>query len=209
MVEFGEKFTLQETMGSKDARKKWLNLPIVFNVSLLVSALCGTLSSCTEDVEDVENNQAKKEYIDEDDESKFVFNASAFNERRHKINTEDAVEMTLQLRNRLIQEPTGTRAIDDVANVYPLGFSKLITRASESSQMLDTMAYIVEFSNDGGFAIVASDNRMANPILALVEHGCYDDCMDNEGVDLFLEQAEEYILQNAELFEFGSFPFFD
>lgn len=61
MVEFGEKFTFHETMESKDARKKWLNLPLVFNVSLLVSALCGTLSSCTDDVEEIECEQTKAE----------------------------------------------------------------------------------------------------------------------------------------------------
>ncbi len=164
------------------------------NVFCLFSVF-GATTSCKDDTEEesVKNNANVQKIDDEKEEGGFVLNALAFGEDNHTISSLSAAEMALQLRSCLLHEDGVTRTTTSVEDVYPIGFSKALTRTSG----LDTMAYVVDFSNGGGFAIVASDNRMANPVLACVEQGSYEDCIDNEGIQFFMEQAEEYILQNA------------
>lgn len=59
-------------------------------------------------------------------------------------------------------------------------------------------AYVVNFDNGAGFAILADDARLPTNIFAYSESGTLDATTDNPGVLLFLEEAE-YYLANAPL----------
>lgn len=59
-------------------------------------------------------------------------------------------------------------------------------------------AYVVNFDNGAGFAILADDERLPTNIFAYCESGNLDATTDNPGVLLFLEEAE-YYLANAPL----------
>ncbi len=200
MSKTSEKFTSGSSVWGKIKSFSQMKNSTKFMVNFFcLFSVFNATTSCTDELVEEENvkNNSNVQKIEEKEESGFVLNASAFLEDNHTIGSSTAADMALQLRSCLLHEDV-TRSTATVEDVYPIGFSKARTRSSES----DTMAYVVDFSNGGGFAIVAADNRMANPVLACVEQGSYEECMDNDGLQFFMEQAEEYIMQNAELFEY-------
>jgi hypothetical protein len=86
-----------------------------------------------------------------------------------------------------------------IANYYPLNASDGVTRSGEgeTTESDDPLIYVVNLANEAGeeagYVIVSGDKR-ANPILAITDNGALskDDVIDNPGVILFLERAEEY-----------------
>ena len=59
-------------------------------------------------------------------------------------------------------------------------------------EMPDTIAYIFNFEDGGGFTIIAADTRIS-PILCFTGTGMLDETNDNPGVDIFLEGMGYYI----------------
>jgi len=60
----------------------------------------------------------------------------------------------------------------------------------------DTLAYILNFNDSLGFAIVSADTRIDNPVLAFTGSGSLIDETDNPGIAIFLERMEDYILNS-------------
>jgi len=60
----------------------------------------------------------------------------------------------------------------------------------------DTLAYILNFNDSLGFAIVSADARIDAPILAFSDNGSLTDTIDNPGVAIFLEHLEDYMLNS-------------
>jgi hypothetical protein len=60
----------------------------------------------------------------------------------------------------------------------------------------DTAAYIFNFADSAGFALISGDTRVDASILGYSENGTLSDTLDNPGLMLFLEGAEEYIAQS-------------
>lgn len=54
-------------------------------------------------------------------------------------------------------------------------------------------AYVINFNDDQGFAILVDDKRVGNNILAYSQSGNIDQSTDNPGVLLFMDQATEYL----------------
>lgn len=54
-------------------------------------------------------------------------------------------------------------------------------------------AYVINFNDDQGFAILVDDKRVGNNILAYSQSGNIDQSTDNPGVLIFMDQATEYI----------------
>lgn len=54
-------------------------------------------------------------------------------------------------------------------------------------------AYVINFSDDQGFAILVDDKRVGNNILAYSQSGNIDQSTDNPGVLIFMDQATEYL----------------
>lgn len=67
-----------------------------------------------------------------------------------------------------------------------------------SGEVADTVAYVFNFENEEGFAIVSADIRVPDQILAYTESGELGTYTDNPGLGLFLENAETYIAQSIE-----------
>ena len=57
----------------------------------------------------------------------------------------------------------------------------------------DTLAYICNFADSSGFAIICADDRVSTPILACVDKGMLGDTIDNPGLALFLENMYDYV----------------
>ena len=60
----------------------------------------------------------------------------------------------------------------------------------------DTLAYILNFNDSLGFAIVSADTRIDNPLLAFTDNGSLIDSTDNPGIAIFLERLEDYMLNS-------------
>jgi hypothetical protein len=60
----------------------------------------------------------------------------------------------------------------------------------------DTLAYVLNFNDDLGFAIVSADTRIDDPILAFTGEGSLSDSTDNPGLAIFLERLEDYTLNS-------------
>lgn len=60
----------------------------------------------------------------------------------------------------------------------------------------DTAAYIFNFGEDDGYAIISADTRIDAPILAYAGGGSLHEETDNPGLGLFLEGAEGYIMRS-------------
>ncbi|MDR0332794.1 MAG: C10 family peptidase [Dysgonamonadaceae bacterium] len=96
---------------------------------------------------------------------------------------------------------TRSGEIRRVANIAALRgepTTRMTTRASDERvevKMPDTLAYVFNFADDAGFAIIAADTRIESPILAFVEDGSLDLSkeIDHPGLAIFLSGAEEYI----------------
>ncbi len=60
----------------------------------------------------------------------------------------------------------------------------------------DTLAYVVNFEDSLGFAILAADTRVEQPVLGFVDNGSLMDSTDNPGIAIFLERLEDYMLNS-------------
>lgn len=95
------------------------------------------------------------------------------------------------------EKTRGVRVNAAVSTIYPLrkSFFYDITKGGiDHSCLPDTLAYIVNFSDAEGFAIVSADNRLED-ILAYVDNGSLSptDNVEGMGIDYFFHQLPYYI----------------
>lgn len=87
----------------------------------------------------------------------------------------------VQVIGKKEQEATSLRSDD------PSGLRSLLLTVQE-----DTILYLINFEDEGGFAIVSADKR-SNKIYAIIDEGTLDvneiDQVDNPGFNMFLEEA--------------------
>ncbi len=60
----------------------------------------------------------------------------------------------------------------------------------------DTLAYILDFKNDAGFAIISADARIDYSVLAFTRSGSFNKKTDNPGMILYLEMLDAYLLNS-------------
>ena len=116
-------------------------------------------------------------------------------ENPYKITPEEAQSTVMEFLETFDQSDlTRSAAPRRICNVKALRNSAAGTRAAlgENALNLDTLMYVVNFSDSAGYALVAADKR-TTPILAIIESGNYDFNQlvqeENEGFLMFLEQA--------------------
>jgi len=63
-------------------------------------------------------------------------------------------------------------------------------------ELPDTLAYILNFNDSLGFAIISADTRIDGSMLAFAESGSLIDSTDNPGIAIFLEHLEGYMLNS-------------
>lgn len=71
---------------------------------------------------------------------------------------------------------------------------KAITSISSRSGDIDTLIYVVNFEDNGGYALISAP-RAADEVLAVVGVGAYDpeEGSDNPGLNFFLDAANDYV----------------
>jgi hypothetical protein len=92
-----------------------------------------------------------------------------------------------------------------ISSIGALGFKKTQSVSLKSSddtgdanveEVPDTVAYVFNFGDEDGYAIISADTRIEAPILAYAGSGNLSDTIDNPGLILFLEGTEDYIIRS-------------
>ena len=167
---------------------------------LIRKSLCsiGILSlfffvSCKDDdaVEEMksETTQDKKEEA--------PINYRALFSTNHKICEEEAKGIALDVASLLEGEDNGlksgkARVVEDVRVLHSERTS-LRSGSSAEVSIPDTLAYVFNFAEGDGFAIISADDRLDCPVLACAESGSIGDDTDNPGLAIFLENAQVYM----------------
>lgn len=102
----------------------------------------------------------------------------------HKITEQDA----LDIAGKLFKQ---TRSTSDYTVEYVLNDDATRTRAANTT---DTLAYIINFGSDNGFAVISSDNRVF-PLLAYSDtgHFKYEKSYDNPVYANFISLLGDYM----------------
>ncbi len=75
------------------------------------------------------------------------------------------------------------------------------TREVGNEALPDTMAYIINFADNMGYAVISGDNRVPEQILTYSGEGNIGDEIENPGFRLFLTGAEHYIARSIREYE--------
>lgn len=102
------------------------------------------------------------------------------------VNTEEAVGYANCMRSQIAPQTRSTT----VKDIQVIRNAK--TRGSLDTELPDTLLYIVNYTNDEGFALVSADKRF-EAIYAISDEGCLNvsDFEENPGLSLFLENVIE------------------
>lgn len=112
----------------------------------------------------------------------------------YKISVDSLKQQALELQAIFGDETTKSRtlSVKNVASINQVLFIKGFTK-SVNSDPETPQAYVVNFADEAGFAILADDKRMVNNVLAYSEDGNIDATVDNPGLLMFLEEANSYL----------------
>jgi hypothetical protein len=166
---------------------------------VLLLAIIILVVACTKE-NDLVDNQIKSESETEltDTELKVLYQMRNEN---NKVGLEEATKFA----NDVIAFLDGDAVVKSgvsrsISSITPVRWeSKSVTvKSTESStiEIPDTVAYIFNFGEDDGYAIISADTRIDASILAYAGNGSLDEGTDNPGLGLFLEGTEDYILQS-------------
>ena len=137
---------------------------------LIISIIISAFVSCTTDVFELDEN------------NNLIPKTS--NNSANKITEADALDIAGKIFHK-------TRSIEDYSIEYVLNDNSPKTR---SIALPDTLAYILNFGNDNGFAVIATDNRVY-PLLAFSESGHFEyEGNENDPVYVnFISKISDYI----------------
>lgn len=142
-------------------------------VSVFICSALFTVYSCTEYNDSV--NEVNKF-------SKLEF---------HRITAKQAKENALNFVENFANSTRAAKRPLTVSEVKAISKSTGKTRSSESSINLDTLFYVVNFDDNQGFVIAASDDR-ETPVFAYVEEGNYEEETSNNGYEAFMDALIDY-----------------
>jgi hypothetical protein len=107
----------------------------------------------------------------------------------YAVSTEEAIAEALSLMPSTARRSVGVSSV----KTY-----KILPSHARSAEDSLSAFHVVNFADHQGFAIVAGDRRIEQPILAFVEQGNLTQDSINPGLALFLEMSHAYALQEIE-----------
>jgi hypothetical protein len=117
----------------------------------------------------------------------------------HRVSIETAKQNALDFVANVKISTRSVSAVPTISNVVVCNGTKTDTRSDLASIDLDSLFYIINFSNNEGFVIASSDDR-ENPIFAYVEEGTYEELDSlNAGFEAFIDAAAEVEIRDREL----------
>lgn len=117
-------------------------------------------------------------------------------DQRNRISENQATQLAEQFRNASFK--TRSKAFSHVSTEYVT-----TEKSTRSSNSVDTVAYVFNYPEDGGFIIVSSDRRVY-PILAFSESGNFT--FENETAkECFIDNLDAYInnSESEKLYDLG------
>jgi hypothetical protein len=133
-----------------------------------------TLSSCSSNDQVIE-------------EESVIIKASS-----HRITAEQAKQNALDFIVQFNNAAKTRCETPQISEIIAIGSKSISTRTANDSTIKDTISYVVNFANNEGFVIAASDDRM-NTILAYIDEGNYDEFdATNPEVNDYLEKVEKF-----------------
>ncbi|MGM9790545.1 MAG: C10 family peptidase [Candidatus Cryptobacteroides sp.] len=119
-------------------------------------------------------------------------NAESSTDNIHAI----PIESALEYLNAFISENTETKssAKRNVASILPIKYHNTVTKSEQDSLDCDNLLYVANFENDGGYAILAADNRIQERVLAIADEGSMSDATIYTALELANEEQQRQIL---------------
>lgn len=133
--------------------------------------------------------------------------AYAFN-NSHTVNIDDAQQKAEEaMASFLTQETNGLKSgksIPKITKIQVIKTPKSLTKSFSDTEfdvvLPDTVAYLFSFGTNNGYAMIAADERIAEPILACTDVGeIPDEVIEDEPLGFFLDNAGEYIVKQLEI----------
>lgn len=160
--------------------------------------------SCKTDdaVEDLlnDNSNVQKERKEEPS-----LNYRALFSTHHTIGEDEAKELALDASSLFSMDGNALRSgrMRQICDVRVLHSeeSTLRSGSGEEIPVPDTLAYVCNFADSAGFAIICADDRVGCPILACVDNGTLGEVMDNPGLAIFLDNAQVFMQNSIMKFE--------
>lgn len=135
----------------------------------------------------------------------FELNADALYSDTHTISSIEAEKFAVKAANALRNgKNNGLKSGKTlkVNSITAVGFPKGGLK-SYSASARDTLAYIVNFANNNGWAYISADDRVGDPLLAVFEQGNYDPKTIAEvpGLKELMDNADSYMINEIKTFE--------
>ena len=138
--------------------------------------------------------------------SESTLNYKALYSQHHTMGIDEASELAVDAA-RLLLDNDEMRSSQprEISNVYIMrkGESGLRLGTSEETLLPDTMAYVFNFADSAGYAVICADDRVGCPVLACVENGSLELGVesDNPGINIFLDNAQVFMKRSILKFE--------
>lgn len=155
--------------------------------------------SCKQD-----DNVEEAQSFNQEQKDENTMNFKALYSEHHTIGEEEAAELALDasplfddgnaLKSGKIRRICETRVLGSEENTLRSGSGNVV-------EMPDTLAYLFNFADSSGYAIICADDRVGSPILAYTSSGTIGKEIDNPSLAMILDNIEEYLLQSIIDFE--------
>ncbi len=173
----------------------------------LIFFMCVTplYMGCDEMEEPLPAQMAEGNPIGENESDSTFINYRALYSEHHTMSWEDAVNYAEESAKHCFGNNSNAAlrsyAPRRVMNGKVLMRNGASLRSTANAIFPDTLAYVCNFADSAGFAIICADDRVGCPILACVDNGTLGDTVDNPGLSIFLENAQCFIEQSILKFE--------
>lgn len=105
----------------------------------------------------------------------------------HRLTAEQATQNALDFVNQFVSSTRAEHKNLSVAEVKAFSIEKNLTRMVDSIPNLDSLFYVVNFADNKGFVLAASDDR-ETPVFAYVEDGSFEEVdTTNNGYEAFVD----------------------
>lgn len=173
-------------------------------IGVVATATLFLISSCERNETTDENLQRNTTTRNEGACSQSSINYRALYSKHHTISIGEAAELADGATKKLLDENELRNGRNrELYNVQIITKEKSELRSSEHFAMPDTLAYVFNYADSAGFAMVCADDRVPCPVLACVENGALNlsEDVENPGLAIFLECAQNYMENAIEQFE--------
>ncbi len=167
-----------------------------------IVAVAQFMSCETDDVEEVRDDSSSPQQEQKEEPS---LNYKALFSSNHTMGMDEARELALDAASLFAGEGNGlksgrVRQIEEV-RVLRSDETTLRSGSGEVVAIPDTLAYVCNFADSAGFAIICADDRVGCPILACVDNGTLGEDTDNPGLAIFLDNAQVFMRNSIMKFE--------